>query len=62
MSSSESSFQERMASRMTKLKDLHQKRNEARQLNRVEVVEEDRRLKEPKSAEARNEELNIFLK
>eukprot|EP00096_Caligus_rogercresseyi_P015205 TRINITY_DN7651_c1_g1_i1.p1 TRINITY_DN7651_c1_g1~~TRINITY_DN7651_c1_g1_i1.p1 ORF type:complete len:227 (-),score=73.65 TRINITY_DN7651_c1_g1_i1:260-940(-) len=61
MSSSESSFQERMASRMAKLKDLHQKRNEARQLNRVEVVEEDRRLKEPKSAEARKRRAQYIL-
>ncbi|QQP40258.1 Pre-mRNA-splicing factor SYF2, partial [Caligus rogercresseyi] len=38
--------------RMAKLKDLHQKRNEARQLNRVE---------EPKSAEARKRRAQYIL-
>jgi len=32
----------RMEERMKKLRDLHVKRNEARQLNHAEVVEEDR--------------------
>ncbi|CAB4054640.1 SYF2 [Lepeophtheirus salmonis] len=55
------SFQDRMASRMEKMKELHRKRNEARQLNRVEVVEEDRRLKEPKSAEAKKRRAQYIL-
>ena len=33
--------------RMKKLRDLHQKRQEARQLNHAEVIEEDRRKQEP---------------
>jgi pre-mRNA-splicing factor SYF2 len=36
------SVKERMEERMKKLRDLHLKRNEARQLNHAEVIEEDR--------------------
>jgi len=41
-SSQGSSAKARMEERMKKLRDLHLKRNEARQLNHAEVVEEDR--------------------
>ena len=40
-----------MAERKKKLAALHRKRNESRQLNHSEVVEEDRRSKEPKNME-----------
>lgn len=36
------SVKQRMEERMKKLRDLHLKRNEARQLNHAEVIEEDR--------------------
>merc|ERR1712012_828386 len=42
-----------MNDRMQKLKELHKKRQEARMLNQAQVVEEDRRNKEPKNMEAR---------
>ena len=42
---------DRMAERKKKLAALHRKRNESRQLNHAEVVEEDRRSKEPKNME-----------
>ena len=42
---------DRMAERKKKLAALHRKRNESRQLNHAEVVEEDRRAKEPKNME-----------
>jgi pre-mRNA-splicing factor SYF2 len=38
---------------MQRLRDLHAKRNEARKLNHLEVVEEDRRNKLPANWEAR---------
>ncbi|CAA9994442.1 unnamed protein product [Nesidiocoris tenuis] len=41
------------AERLKKLKDLHLKRNEARQMNHKEVVEEDKRLKLPSNWEAK---------
>ncbi len=44
---------QRMAERRAKLKELNRRRNEARQLNHAEVVDEDRRNKEPKNMEAR---------
>jgi len=43
------SAKEKYAERMKKLRDLHTKRNEARKINHQEVVEEDRRNKEPKN-------------
>ena len=42
---------DRMVERKKKLAALHRKRNESRQLNHAEVVEEDRRSKEPKNME-----------
>ena len=47
--------------RMKKLRDLHLKRNEARKLNHQEVVEEDRRNKEPKNMEARRRRAEYVL-
>merc|ERR1712129_189526 len=47
--------------RMAKLKELHKKRQEARQLNHAEVVEEDRRSKEPKNMEARRKKAQYIL-
>ena len=44
---------DRMAERMKKLQGLHRLRNQSRQLNHAQVVEEDRRAKEPKNAEVR---------
>lgn len=56
------SAQEKYAERMKKLRDLHLKRNEARKLNHQEVVEEDRRNKEPKNMEARKRRAEYILK
>ena len=53
---------ERMAERKKKLRDLHLKRNEARKLNHQEVIEEDRRAKEPKNMEARKKRAEYLLK
>ena len=50
-----------MKDRMKKLRELHQKRQEARQLNHAEVVEEDRRSKEPKNMEARRKRAQYVL-
>ena len=47
--------------RMKKLKELHQKRQEARMLNQAQVVEEDRRSKEPKNMEARRKRAQYIL-
>jgi len=47
--------------RMAKLKELHKKRQEARQLNHAGVVEEDRRSKEPKNMEARRRKAQYIL-
>lgn len=60
-SSSSSSMKSRMEERMKKLRDLHLKRNEARQLNHAEVVEEDKRAKEPKNMEARKRKAQYLL-
>ena len=60
-SSSSSSVKARMDERMKKLRDLHLKRNEARQLNHAEVVEEDKRAKEPKNMEARKRKAQYLL-
>ena len=51
----------RMAERMKKLKGLHSKRNEARQINHSEVIEEDRRAQEPKNMEARKRRAEWLL-
>jgi len=53
---------EKYAERMKKMRDLHLKRNEARKLNHTEVVEEDRRNKEPKNMEARKRRAEYILK
>jgi len=57
----ELSVQEKAAERMKKLRDLHMRRNEARKLNHQEVVEEDRRAKEPKNIEARKRRAEFIL-
>ena len=56
------SAKQKYAERMKKLRDLHGKRNEARKLNHQEVVEEDRRNKEPKNMEARKKRAEYVLK
>ena len=56
-----SSAASRMAERMKKLKGLHSKRSEARQINHSEVIEEDRRAKEPKNMEARKRRAEYLL-
>ena len=56
------SAKEKYAERMKKLRDLHLKRNEARKINHQEVVEEDRRNKEPKNMEARRKRAEYILK
>jgi len=60
-SSSNSSAASRMAERMQKLKSLHAKRTESRQINHAEVIEEDRRAKEPKNMEARKRRAEYLL-
>ena len=50
-----------MAERKAKLAALHRKRNESRQLNHAEVVEEDRRSKEPKNMEVRKRRAAYLL-
>jgi len=59
---SQMTAKEKYAERMKKLRDLHLKRNEARKLNHQEVVEEDRRSKEPKNMEARKRRAEYILK
>lgn len=59
--SSTTTAKERMALRMKKLGELHRKRNESRQINHSEVVEEDRRAKEPKNMEARKRRAQYLL-
>uniref|UniRef100_A0A0A9YLK1 Pre-mRNA-splicing factor SYF2 n=1 Tax=Lygus hesperus TaxID=30085 RepID=A0A0A9YLK1_LYGHE len=49
------------AERMQKLKELHLKRNEARQQNHKEVVEEDKRLKLPSNWEAKKRRAEWIL-
>lgn len=46
---------------MKKLRELHKKRQEARQLNHAEVIEEDRRSKEPKNMESRRRKAQYIL-
>ncbi|XP_065341942.1 pre-mRNA-splicing factor SYF2 [Cloeon dipterum] len=60
--SSGTSFKEKQADRMKKLRDLHQKRNEARQLNHQEVVEENKRKNLPTNFEARKRRAEWILK
>ena len=55
------SAKEKYAERMKKLRDLHMKRNEARKINHQEVVEEDRRNKEPKNMDARRKRAEYIL-
>ena len=50
-----------MSECMKKLKELHKKRQEARQLNHAEVIEEDRRSKEPKNMESRRKRAQYIL-
>merc|ERR1719211_475480 len=50
-----------MNDRMKKLRELHSKRQEARQLNHAQVIEEDRRNKEPKNMEQRRKRANYIL-
>lgn len=50
-----------MSDRAQKLRDLHKKRQEARQLNHAQVIEEDRRSKEPKNMEARRKRAQYIL-
>merc|ERR1712223_49392 len=58
---SNSTAASRMAERMQKLKSLHAKRTESRQINHSEVIEEDRRAKEPKNMEARKRRAEYLL-
>merc|ERR1712098_224057 len=58
----EMTWEEKYTERMKKLRDLHLKRNEARKLNHQEVVDEDRRAKEPKNMEARKRRADYILK
>ena len=51
----------RMAERKKKLMSLHSKRTESRQVNHAEVIEEDRRAKEPKNMEARKRRAEYLL-
>ena len=60
-SSTTSTASSRMAERMKKLKSLHSKRSEARQINHNEVIQEDRRAKEPKNMEARKRRAEYLL-
>jgi len=58
----EMTAKEKYAERMKKLRDLHLRRNEGRKLNHQEVVEEDRRAKEPKNMDARKRRAEYILK
>ncbi|XP_022202296.1 pre-mRNA-splicing factor syf2 [Nilaparvata lugens] len=60
-SSSNLSTADKLADRMKRLKELHLKRNEARQLNHQEVVEEDKRNKLPSNWEARRRKAEWIL-
>ncbi|XP_071455238.1 pre-mRNA-splicing factor SYF2 [Hetaerina americana] len=55
------SFKEKQGERMKRLRDLHTKRNEARQLNHKEVIEEDKRNKLPSNWEARKRRAEWIL-
>ena len=60
-SSSAKTFAEKHAERMKRLRELHVKRNEARQDNHKEVIEEDKRKKLPKNWEARKRQAEWIL-
>ncbi|XP_015120780.1 pre-mRNA-splicing factor Syf2 [Diachasma alloeum] len=60
-SSGEKTFAEKQAERMQRLKELHNKRNEARTQNHKEVVEEDKRMKLPANWEARKRQAEWIL-
>ncbi|XP_071509154.1 pre-mRNA-splicing factor syf2-like [Diadema antillarum] len=53
---------QKKAERMNRLKNLHLRRNEARKMNHVEVVEEDRRNKLPANHEAQKRRSEWILK
>lgn len=55
------STKDKLLEKMKKLKELHLKRNEARQLNHKEVVEEDKRNKMPANWEARKRKAEWIL-
>ncbi|CAH1407544.1 unnamed protein product [Nezara viridula] len=55
------SSKDKLLEKMKKLKELHLKRNEARQLNHKEVVEEDKRNKLPANWEARKRKAEWIL-
>ncbi|XP_063984624.1 pre-mRNA-splicing factor Syf2 [Diachasmimorpha longicaudata] len=59
--SGEKTFAEKQAERMQRLKNLHNKRNEARTQNHKEVVEEDKRMKLPTNWEARKRQAEWIL-
>ncbi|XP_015598786.1 pre-mRNA-splicing factor Syf2 [Cephus cinctus] len=60
-STSAKTFAEKQAERMKRLRDLHAKRNEARQQNHKEVVEEDKRKKLPSNWEARKRQAEWIM-
>lgn len=57
----QTSTKDKLLEKMKKLKELHLKRNEARQLNHKEVVEEDKRNKMPANWEARKRKAEWIL-
>lgn len=59
--SSEKSVTEKHAERMKRLRELHSKRNEARQQNHKEVVEEDKRNKLPSNWESRKRQAEWII-
>ncbi|XP_046753626.1 pre-mRNA-splicing factor Syf2 [Diprion similis] len=59
---SSQSFADKQAERMKRLRELHTKRNEARQQNHKEVVEEDKRNKLPSNWEARKRQADWIMK
>ncbi|XP_043281238.1 pre-mRNA-splicing factor Syf2 isoform X2 [Venturia canescens] len=60
-SSGAKTFAEKHADRMKRLRELHSKRNEARQQNHKEVVEEDKRQKLPTNWEARKRQAEWLM-
>ncbi|XP_012270148.1 pre-mRNA-splicing factor Syf2 [Orussus abietinus] len=60
--SSTKTFAEKQAERMKRLRELHSKRNEARQQNHMEVVEEDKRKKLPSNWESRKRQAEWLMK
>ncbi|XP_015510034.1 pre-mRNA-splicing factor syf2 [Neodiprion pinetum] len=59
---SSQSFADKQAERMKRLRELHSKRNEARQQNHKEVIEEDKRNKLPSNWEARKRQADWIMK